>query len=154
MLKVARNSLVSLVMMILAYGVFGWQMFTFLGSPWSPLAGAACILLLMIALTLPLKSFQSWLDNWLQSKLRAIITLLLGAFAVVLVISWLHISIHILVLLAVSLLVRIELIGQGVSKGKVFLILIFFALGSYSLGAFIHKQLLAPKTVESNVTHD
>jgi hypothetical protein len=141
-------------MMILAYGVFGWIMFTFLGSPWSPIVGAACIVILMIALTLPLQSCQAWLDHWLQSKLRAIITLLLAAFAVVLVVSWLHISIHILVLLAAALLVRIELIGQGVTKGKIFLILIFFALGSYSLGVFTRRQFLAPKTVESSVTKD
>jgi len=154
MLKVAKNSLVSLIMMILAYGVFGWLMFTFLGSPWSPIVGAACIVLLMIALTLPLQSFQAWLDKWLQSKLRAAITLILGAFTAVLVISWLHISIHILVLLAAALLVRIELIGQGVSKGKIFLILIFLALGSYSLGAFTRQQFLAPKTGESSVTKE
>jgi hypothetical protein len=119
-------------------------------SPWLPWFGTFYITIVITVLTLlPLRNLQKKLDYWLQSKLRSLITLVVGTFTVVVIFSWLELFIRILVLIAAALLVRIDLIAQGLSKGQIFLVLITFGLGSYGLGVLIHEQLSIVQQIET-----
>jgi hypothetical protein len=150
MLRLRKIPWASLGMIVLTYGVFGWLMSASLISPWLPWFGTFYIMLVIIVLTLlPLRNLQKKLDYWLQSKLRSLITLILGAFAVVVIFSWIELFMRILVLIASALLVRIDLIAKGLSKGQIFLVLLTFGLGSYGLGVLIHEQLAIAKQTET-----
>lgn len=142
MLRLRKLPWASLSMLVLTYSAFGWLMSASINSPWLPVFGAVCIMIVMAAFTLPLKKIEKGLDIWFQSKSRSMITMLLGVFSVVIVISALEISARVLVIVAASLLARIDLISQGISKGKIFLILSFLAFSSYILGVIVHEQLV------------
>lgn len=150
MLRLRKLPWTSIGMMILSYGVFGWLMSASLTSPWLSWFGAFYIMIVIAVLTLmPLQNLQKKLNYWLESKLRSLITLVLGVFAVVVIFSWLEVFIRILVLMAAALLVRIDLIAQGLSKGQIFLVLITFGLGSYGLGVLIHEQFAIVQYIET-----
>ncbi len=150
MLRLRKLPWASLGMIVLTYGVFGWLMSASLVSPFLPWFGTVYILIVIIVLTiLPLRNSQKKLDYWLQSKLRSLITLILGAFAVVIIFSWLELFMRILLLIASALLVRIDLIAKGLSKGQIFLVLLTFGLGSYGLGVLIHEHLAIVKPTET-----
>ncbi len=142
MLRLRKLPWASLSMLILTYIAFGWLMSASISSPWLPMFGAVCIAIVMAAFTLPLKKIEKCLDIWFQSKLRSLTTMLLGVFSIVIVISALEISVRVLVIVAASLLARIDLVNQGISKGKIFLILSFLAFSSYILGVVVHEYLL------------
>lgn len=150
MLRIKKLPWASLEMMILTYGVFGWLMSASTISPWLPLLGAFYLMVVITILTLlSLRNLQTQLDSWFQSKLRSLITLILGAFAMAVIVSWLEIFIRTLVLLAAALLVRIDLIAQGFSRGHIFLVLSITALGSYGMAVFIHGQLAIVQGIET-----
>jgi hypothetical protein len=150
MLRLRKLPWASIGMMILTYGVFGWLMSASVVSHWLSWFGTFYITIVITALTLlPLRNLQKKLDYWLQSKLRSLITLVVGTFTVVVIFSWLELFIRILVLIAAALLVRIDLIAQGLSKGQIFLVLITFGLGSYGLGVLIHEQLSIVQQIET-----
>lgn len=149
MLRLRKLPWISIGMMVLTYGVFGWLMSASFVSPWLPWLGACYITIVIIVLTLvPLRNFRTKLDYWLQSKLRSLISLIGGAFAMVIIFSWLELFIRILVLMAAAFLVRIDLISQGFSRNQTFCFLGTCALGSYSLGVLIHEQLEIIKGIE------
>mgnify|MGYP000338335138 CR=1 FL=1 len=150
MLRLRKLPWISIGMMVLTYGVFGWLMAASLVSPWLPWLGACYITIVIIGLTLvPLRNFRTKLDYWLQSKLRSLISLIGGAFAMVIIFSWLELFMRILVLIAAAFLVRIDLISQGLSRKQIFCFLGTCALGSYGLGVLIHEQLAIVKNVET-----
>ncbi|NJL88783.1 MAG: hypothetical protein HC916_02470 [Coleofasciculaceae cyanobacterium SM2_1_6] len=132
----------SLSMLVLTYITFGWLMSASIQAPLLPVFGAVCIAIVMAAFTLPLKKIKKYLDIWSQSKLRSMAAMLLGVFSVVIVISALEISVRVLVIVAASLLARIDLINQGISKDKIFVILSLLAFSSYVLGVVVHEQLV------------
>lgn len=150
MLRLRKLPWASLSMLVLTYSAFGWLMSAALDSPWLPVFGAACTVIVMLAFTLPLKEVQKWLDLWFKSKLRSMATMLLGVFSVVIVISALEISVRVLVIVAASLLARIDLVSQGISKGKIFLILSFLAFSSYILGVVVHEYLVMLGILQRN----
>jgi len=150
MLRLRKLSWVSIGMMVLTYGVFGWLMSASLVSPWLPWLGACYITIVITGLTLvPLRNWRTKIDYWLQSKLRSLISLIGGAFSMVIIFSWLDLSIRILVLIAAALLVRIDLVSQGLSKKQSFYFLGIFAWGSYGLGVLIHEQLAIIRSIET-----
>lgn len=150
MLRLKKLPWASIGMMMLTYGVFGWIMSASPLTPWLAWLGMGYIMIVITGLTLlPLRNFQKKLDHWFESKFRSIFTLICGAFLMAIVFSWLEVFLRVLLLIAAALLVRIDLISKGLSKGQVFCVLGIFALGSYSLGVLIHEQLAIVKHVET-----
>ena len=148
MLRLRKLPWASLSMLVLTYSAFGWLMSAALNSAWLPVFGLACTITVMLAFTLPLKKIQKGLDLWFRSKLRSMITLLLGVFSIVLVVSALEISVRVLVIVAATFLARIDLVSQGISKGKIFLVLSFLAFFSYILGVVVHEYLVMSEILQ------
>ena len=145
MSSISKLPWVSLGMMILTYGIFGWLTSASHLSLWF---GFFYIGVVITLLTMPLRYLHTKLDDWLRSKLRSLISLIGAAFFLVIVFTWIEISTRILVLSAAALLVRIDLIAQGFSKIQIFFILTIAAFGGYGGAVLIHNYLAIAKPVE------
>jgi Na+/phosphate symporter len=153
MLFVKKLPWASLFLFLFTYGVFGWLISTetridglaeisaLSGSLW--LIGSV-ILLGALTLTAPFKIIQVFYTSWLKSDTRAFLSVIIGAFIAVIIVSSIEISIRILVLLSAGALVRIDLQTSGYSKWQAFTILVVVSIIGFSLGVIAH-QLLYPK---------
>lgn len=153
MLFVKKLPWASLFLFLFTYGVFGWlisnetridglaAILALSGSLWLI---SSVILLGALTLTAPFKIIQIFYTSWLKSDTRAFLSVILGAFVAVIIISSIEISIRVLLLLAAGGLVRLDLQTSGYSKWQSFTILVVVSIIGFSLGVIAH-QLLAPK---------
>jgi hypothetical protein len=142
----------SLILLILVYGVFGW-----LYTPWfnfflqegtllgwtieQDLAlvlvyGLGCfwVLVIAVAFTAPVTLMTVSIGNWLRSEVRAFFCLLFGALAFALIVRWFAFFTRFFVLLAAAMLVKIDLQAAGYGKWLSTLILTFLCLAAFSIG--------------------
>lgn len=112
----------SLTLLLVTHGVLGWQLSAFmgLGLPTSNLFAAhsptilvwlvvvVSDILLAMALSTPLSQRRNEFLNLFKTDTRAFVVAVILAFLSVLVITWLHVFVHILVVVAAATLVKIE----------------------------------------------
>ena len=135
----------SLLLLVFTNSVFGWliassKLNSDASKPWLLwVIGAFYILLIALALTAPLTLIQTLYGSWLKSDTRALISVIMGAFVAVLIISWINIFIRILVLVSAGALARLDLQVAGYRGWYAFGILVVFGLTGYSLGIMAYQ---------------
>lgn len=141
MLLVKKLPWASLLLLVFAYGLFGWLISVSYLSWVIWLMGVAYILLISLALTAPFGLIKSFYSSWLKSDTRAFISVIVGAFVSVIIITWLEVFIRILVLISASALVRLDLQTAGFTKWQAFSILIIISLAGFCLGLLTQRLL-------------
>ncbi|NEP10614.1 MAG: hypothetical protein F6K14_10450 [Symploca sp. SIO2C1] len=106
------------------------------------LKGIVYILLISLALTAPFQLIKNCYSSWLQSDLRAFMSVIVGSFFGVIIIGSLDVFIRILVLIAASALVRIDLQTANYSEWQAFWLLSLVSLTGYSLGIITRQFLI------------
>ena len=134
MLFVKKLPWASLLLLVFTYGLFGW-LISATGFSWVFwLMGIAYILLIALALTAPFELIKSFYSGWLKSDTRAFLSIILGAFIFVVIITWIETFIRILILISAGALVRLDLQTAGYTKWQAFGILVVVSLTGFGLG--------------------
>lgn len=144
----------SLILLVLVYGVFGW-----LYTPWfefflkggellgwvieEDLAfvlvyglGLVWILIIVVAFTAPVTLMTFGIGSWLKftSEVKAFLAVLFGALAFALVIQWFTFFARLFVLLAAAMLARLDLQAAGYSRWLSTVILACLSLAAFASG--------------------
>lgn len=126
MLGLKKIPWLSLILLLLTYGVYGWSYSSWgmtsieEGSLFNRLedtlatiflysVGGIFIILLTIAFTAPVSLMTISLSTWLKSETRAFLSIFIGAFAFALIIQKVDVFANILLLLSAALLFKLEL---------------------------------------------
>lgn len=153
----------SFCLLLLAYGVFGWlvaqgsiswsEWIVGQGRAWGltiddryalfivDSLGVMLILLIAIALTAPVALVTVFFGVWLRSQIKAWVSILVWAFAIVFIIRWINYFARFLVLLCAALLCRLDLQASGYNDWQTFLILTLICLGGFVCGVLAFMQL-------------
>jgi hypothetical protein len=124
----------SLLLLVFTYGLFGWLISATDRSIWLWLMGASYILLIALALTAPFTLVKTFYTSWLKSDTRAFLSVIVGAFVAVLIVTWIEVFVRILVLLSAGALVRLDLQTSGYNEWQCFSILVIISLTGFGLG--------------------
>lgn len=139
MLLVKKVPWASLLLLVFTHAVFGWLISAadFSWLVW--LVGAVYIFLIALALTAPFTMVKTFYTSWLQSDVKAFISVIVGAFVAVIILCAIQIFIRILVLIAAGALVRLDLQTAGYGEWQAFKIITAISLVGYSLGFMAHQ---------------
>jgi hypothetical protein len=143
------------------YGVFGWsiaherlswsdwliarsdEMNWTLTSEWLEIVIyiLAVVILLSIALGLTLFSdlMSVFFSSWFKNDVRTVISILGWSLAIVFIFHKWAVFSRVLILLAATLLGRLEFQEAGYNRWQVFLMLTILCLGSFSLGIWLYN---------------
>jgi hypothetical protein len=146
----------SLCLIVVVYGVFGWivarssvnwsEELVEQGKAWGlvlddeyatfiiDLLGIALILAIAVGLTAPIALITICFGIWLRSETKAWFSILAWAFAVVFIIRWINYFAKFLLLLCAALLGRLELQATGYNNWQTFTILSLISLGGFGGG--------------------
>lgn len=139
----------SLILLLLTHGVLGWQLSAFMGLGWatsnlfaahSPiilvwLVVVVSDILLAMALSTPLAQRRNEFLNLFKTDTRAFVVAVILSFLSVLVITWLHVFVHILVVVAAATLVKLETQIAKWSYRHIFWLLTIASIIGLGLGA-------------------
>ena len=150
-------------LVFLAYGVFGWivaksmnlwiaqfrEVIAYWGLSLSPMTAklliysliSLVIFVIILILTIPVKSFKFLFGSWLKSDNQAMVSLLFWSFVLVLVICFLENFIRFLVLFSSNILGRLKLQELDYKGYQIILILITVSFLGFTTGyfSFIHR---------------
>ena len=151
MLFVNKLPLASLSLLLFSYCVFGWLVASdaqrndlttvadLSGVLW---IDGAIILLLALSLAAPFKIIQKFYTSWMKSDTKAFFAVIFGAFLAVVILHWIDTFAHILVLLSVGAIVRLDLQTMGYGKWQSFGILVFVSVIGFGLGIILKLNLV------------
>ena len=125
----------SLTLLLVTYSILGWLLSAFKGpiSLWIVVIGAD--LLLATALSSPWSQMKDGFARLLKSDTRAFFVAVILAFLSVVIITWLQVFVHILVVIAAGILVRLDTQTAGWNNRQSFWSLAIISLASLGLGA-------------------
>ncbi|MGF1478438.1 MAG: hypothetical protein ACFB4I_02965 [Cyanophyceae cyanobacterium] len=152
----------SLLLVFLTFSAFGWSLTesipdlaeeivdraSFLGISisavvvsWTlfPIA-ATLIIIVAVSLTAPILWIRIGIGNWLKSDFKAFASILLWAFAVAFIFSWIEYFVRLLVLLSVSILARLELQRAGYKKNQASIVLVCCCLFGFAVGVLAYSR--------------
>ena len=154
MQRFQKFPLVSLTLLVVTHAIFGWQLYAFMGldlpthnhlvSP-TILVWAVVIianLLLARALSTPWTRRKKRFINLIKTDARALLFAVTLAFLSVVIITWLHTFVHILVLVAAGTLVRIDTQTARWSCRNTFWLLAIASIVGLGLGVVAQKLLM------------
>ena len=133
-----KNSWLSLTLLFLAYFCLGWKLSEFDVPPhltW--FLAIVAILLLAITLSFPLRDTKTLVMQWFSSDYGAFISIILGAFVAVVVVTWLHLFATCLVLISAVTFARLDIQLHGWKNWRSFTILSTISLTGLVLGGTI-----------------
>lgn len=159
MLKLISFPWLSLVLVVLTYGVFGWYV-SQSSMDWSHtlieyekewgwtlqedtifillhVFALMTILGVTLVLTAPIAFVSGIFKTWLKSDLRSVFFILLSSFAVVVILCWLEYFVRLLVILSATILYRFELQEIGYNKWQSLIFVILVGLCGFGLGVFM-----------------
>lgn len=129
---------ISLALLLATYGIIGWQL-SALESHWVLwVVAAIATVLLALAVASPWSKVRDGFAGCFSSDTKAFLIAVVIAFFSVVIITWLHIFVHILVVFAVSTLVRLDVQANRWSTRQSFWLIAIASLASLALGAFVH----------------
>jgi hypothetical protein len=153
----------SLSLLLLTYGVFGWivaqslTLWSFAlieqGKTWGwfleedtasgiiYLLEIAAILLISLALTMPITLLTIFFGTWLKSDTSTMLSILGWSFLFVIVVRWISTFIRFLVLFAAAVLLRLDLQEAGYNKWQTFFVLIVACFFGFGSGIFTYHWL-------------
>jgi hypothetical protein len=132
--------LLSFLLIILTYGSLGWTVSQFQFPPYMWVLIATATLFLVALLTHSWSAIAKYLNFIFKSNTRSFAIAVFGAFVIFLITAWFRVFLDTLLVLAATILMRIDLQTAGLREGKIFLIVSFLAALGFALGAFIHKS--------------
>ncbi|ELR99250.1 hypothetical protein [Gloeocapsa sp. PCC 73106] len=163
MLSFYKLPWLSLGLVFLAYGVFGWTIANSMGiwtvglieraEAWGVFISTAIahyiiylliilvILLVILLITIPLKSLNFLFGSWLTSSNKALVSILFWSFIFVLILSFLEYFVRILVILSASILGRLELQEFDYKNRQILIILFSICLVGFMTGYFAYVYL-------------
>ena len=133
-----KNSGLSLTLLFVTYFIFGWKLSEFDVPPhltW--FLAVAAVLLLAVALSFPLKDTKKLIMRWISTDAGAFISIILGAFFAVIIVTWLHLFVTGLVLTSAGALARLDIQMFGHHRWRTFGILAAVSLTGLGLGGAI-----------------
>ncbi|MDX2100274.1 MAG: hypothetical protein SFW36_21065 [Leptolyngbyaceae cyanobacterium bins.59] len=141
---------ISIVLLVLAYGLFGWYLFRFTPYQITLLLVIAFLVFQAIVLTSPPRRVATRFINWVMSSgVRLIFGLTLASVGVLFLLTSPELA-HVLVGLAASGLLRLDLQVLGVRRSITFwtlLLLGFLGLGS---GWAVYRVMMPPPTTPTH----
>lgn len=126
---------VSLTLLLVTYITLGWLL-SAVNDPlpiWVIVAGA--VLLLAMALSSPWSKIRDTFARIFKSDTRAFLIAVVAAFLLVVIITWLYIFAHVLVVVSVGTLVRLDTQTARWSNRRTFWFLAIMPLVGLGLGA-------------------
>jgi hypothetical protein len=130
---------VSLTLALLTYSSLGWV----ISGTYIPLIGwlgiAIAILILVGILTIPGLQFAQYSNYLFQSNTRTFVITIFAAFSLFLMIAWFRLFLDTLVIMAATILVRIDFQTAGLRQIYAFGTLSFISLLGLAIGVFIHR---------------
>ncbi len=124
----------SLTLVGITYFNFGWTLATAQAPLWVWVLSMVFTFLMAEALAAPWSIIRTFSVRWLKSDYRTFFTVLLGAFFLVVFLSWLHISAYGLALFVSAAIARLDLQTGPFRPWQDFLILFVVATLGLSLG--------------------
>jgi hypothetical protein len=134
-----KINIISLILTLLTYGVFGWACGV---SPNNWLQGGFLVLLITLLLIAPIRFLRLCFSSWLASDARAFISIIVVAFLSVVVLTWLEVFAQFFILLSAGMLVRLDLQTAGFGEWQAFFLLVGMCLASFALGVFLNHLWL------------
>jgi hypothetical protein len=149
---------VSIALVIITYGVFGWSVAS-ASVPWAEqlhdqlhvfewdleeetilllIHGFAlfAITLTTLALTAPITLMTYFVGVWVQAEVRSMVSILLWSFLFVVALRWFNHFTTFLVLLCAAILGRIELRYVGLNQTQTLMLLSVICMAGFSGGAY------------------
>ena len=133
-----KNSWLSLTLLFTTYFIFGWKLSEFDIPPhltW--FFAVAAIFVLAVALSFPLKNTKKWIMRWISTDAGAFISIILGAFLAVIVVTWMHLFVTGLVLISAGTLARLDIQIFGHQRWRTFWVLAAVSLSGLGLGGYL-----------------
>jgi hypothetical protein len=124
----------SLGILLLAHGLFGLILADEDTPIWLLVVSIFLIFLVAEVLASPWSILRAFFFRWLNSDFRAFITVVVGTLLGVFVLTWIHIFIHELVLIAAGILVRLDLQSYNFNKYQDFAIILITSLVGFGIG--------------------
>jgi hypothetical protein len=141
MLIVKRIPWFSLALVMLSYATLGW-MISQVQAPWYVwLVIVIGILLVLAGLTMPWRKAADYYAILLKSNTRAFGVAVLAAFLFFVMLAWFKIFLDTLLMLAASILAKIDFQASGVRESLAFCFTSIFALLGLATGALIHQLI-------------
>jgi len=129
---------ISLALLLGTYGIIGWQL-SGLESHWILwILAAMATVLLAAAVSSPWSKVRDGFASCFTSDTKAFLIAVVIAFLSVVIITWLHIFVHILVVFSASMLVRLDVQAARWSNRRSFWLIAIASLVSLALGALVH----------------
>jgi len=132
----------SLSLLAIAYTLLGWYAASLTASRANQMAIAGIIILISLTLVSPLRQIRRFFSLWLQSRTTAFVSIVIFAFAAVMILTHLDFFARWLILLAPGLLVRLDLQVAGYGDWEAFGIITALCLSGYGIG-ILARHLLA-----------
>lgn len=129
----------SLSLLMVTYFNFGWVLSESEASWWIWVLSIVFTFLLAEALAAPWSIIRTFSTRWLKSDYRAFFSVLLGAFLLVVFLSWFDISAHGLLLFVAASIARLDLQTGTYRAWQDFVILSVFAAIGLALGGGIYQ---------------
>jgi hypothetical protein len=129
---------ISLTLLLVTYSILGWQLSALEGHwiLWAIVAVAT--LLLTAAVSSPWSRIRDGFASCFTSDTKAFLIAVVFAFFSVVIITWLHIFVHILVVFSVSMLVRLDVQAARWSNRQSFWLIAIASLASLAVGGLVH----------------
>ncbi|MGK7919714.1 MAG: hypothetical protein AB4080_06860 [Trichodesmium sp.] len=135
----------SFSLLLVTYSIFGWHLANAQVSLLLYLVVIFGIIFLDAILAFPVLNFKVLLP-WFESDIYTFLSTIFTAFLFVFVITWIHISLHSLVLISAGILVKLDNQLYGLNRWQSFGILLMLSEGSLGLGIGLYKLLESTTT--------
>jgi hypothetical protein len=135
----------SLLLILLTYGSLGWTVSHI------PLATYHWVLISVAILFLVALLTQSWIaiakySRFLfKSTISSFAISVVGAFCIFLISAWFRVFLDTLLVIAATILMRIDLQTSGLREGQIFLLVSFLSWSGFALGVLI--QIFYPISI-------
>jgi hypothetical protein len=132
----------SLILLLLTYTTFGWVLSRSKTQPILWLVVAIAIVLFIANLTIPLSKMADYSVSLFRSNIKSFGVAVLGAFLFFLILARFRLFLDTLVIIAATMLVKIDFQAAGFSQGLAFWITTAFSFAGLALGVLAEKLML------------
>jgi hypothetical protein len=132
---------VSLTLALLTYCSLGWVISSVNITLFGWIGVAIAILILVGILTIPGIKFAQYSNYLFKSNTRTFVITIFTAFSLFLMIAWFRLFLDTLVVMAATILVRIDFQTAGLRQIYAFITLSFISLLGLAIGVLIHRLM-------------
>jgi hypothetical protein len=131
---------ISLLLILLTYGSLGWTVSQIPLATYQWVLISIAILFLVALLTQSWRAIAKYSNFIFRSNTRSFAIAIFGAFLIFLMSAWFRVFLDTLLVVAATILMRIDLQTAGLREGKIFLLVSFLSCLGFSLGVFVQKS--------------